>query len=108
MCEIFSSVARAPLRGLEGASRWLAACQSLEWQRPQAQGSADHDNNEAYYDDNEAKDYHVRIGSGVAWITHDLSITPNSTAGNSPFRVRMKGAGFAIPVIDLARHLVCQ
>jgi len=73
------------LVGMEGAQRWLAAWQSLERQRPQSQGSADQDNNEAYDDDDEAEDYDIRVKSGVAGITHGLSVAPRARAGNRPF-----------------------
>lgn len=70
----------------EAVSRRLTAWQSLERQGPQSQGSTDHDDREAYYHDNEAKDYDVRIGSRVPWVTHGASIAPRASVGNSPFR----------------------
>ena len=37
----------------------------LERQLPQAQGSADHDNEESYYNDDDAEDYDIRVESGI-------------------------------------------
>jgi len=38
----------------------------------------------ACYDDDEAKDYDIRIGSGMAGITHGLRIAPEAGRGKTP------------------------
>jgi len=67
---------------MEGARHWLTACHSLERQQPRCQGSADHDNDKAYYNDDQAKDYDVRVEPGVAGVAHALSIAHYRSRGN--------------------------